>query len=80
MLMRTMFVLRSSWSAHGGLAVSISKTRQPRLQMSACRPCPLPVTTSGAMKKGVPLNEQFAWSACSGAPCQQPRRPTTCCS
>ena len=42
---------------NGGTAVSISITVQPKLQISACHPCPVRVTTSGAIQFGVPFGE-----------------------
>ena len=35
--------------------MAISSTVQPTLHMSACRPCPVCLITSGAIQYGVPL-------------------------
>ena len=42
-------------SAHGGLPVAISMTVHPTDQMSAARPCPVCLITSGAIQYGVPF-------------------------
>ena len=41
-------------AGHGGLPVSISRTVQATDQMSACRPAPVCLITSGAIQLGVP--------------------------
>lgn len=44
----------------GGLPVAISMTVQATDQMSACRPCPVCLITSGAIQYGVPLMDLHA--------------------
>ena len=52
----------------GGNPVLICSTVQPTLQMSAFRPCPVCVITSGAMKYGVPRRDMLSLCRVASVP------------
>lgn len=55
----------------GGFPVAISMTVQATDQMSACRPCPVCLMTSGAIQYGVPLMDLKPESAVIIGICQK---------